>query len=241
MEIRKQSFYRWIRFVLLSRADQNPWQRLPSAIQVSSEIGAQKIVIHAADIILAHHPARLFQKINKVSSKKNIAVCLENTIKRRMKSKYDKPQWGAIHNPVALLQLIREYNLDNCYLTIDTAHLAESGYMVSDKWEEIKQFAQGDINRVVGHFHLVDYIPKDRFDAAPPGTGVIGIDTFRRIIDDLFELEYRGTISLEVAPLFFYKEQHKLLVNMLKRLCPFIKTGLEGEEEYILRIIEELL
>lgn len=239
--ISKESIYRWIRSVLLSRADPNPWNRLPAALRVSSMIGVEKINIHADDIIFAPHADRFFKELDTTSAKKHIAICLENSTRKPKRRKYDKPEWEAAYNPIRLVELIRKHNLENIYLTIDTAHLAASGCNVLEKWEKIKRFAQGDINGAISHFHLVDYIPKYDIDSAPPGFGAIGIDTFRRIIDDLYQLNFNGTISLEVAPLFFYKRQYKLLWNVVKRTCPLFKRDIREEENYILEMIERLI
>jgi sugar phosphate isomerase/epimerase len=126
-------------------------------------------------------------------------------------------------------------------LTIDTAHLAAAEYVVEGKWEEIKACVKGDINDVISHFHFVDYLPESDFDAAPPGEGVIGIAPFRRIVDDLYQLQYQGTISLEVAPLFFHANKLKMLGSIALRAVFGSAGNLHQEEEHIRKMFESLL
>ena len=52
---------------------------------------------------------------------------------------------------------------------------------------------------------------------------------------------YTGTISLEVAPLYFSKNKFKLAQKILKRVLSPKKPNLEEEENYILKMIENLL
>lgn len=236
-----KNIYRSLRYRILARADDNPWHRLPKAIDLASRIKTEKINIHTLDIVLAPHSSRLFRELDILSRKKRVVICLENTILKLSERKFDKPEWTIAHNPIKLIEHLRKNNFDHLRLTLDTAHLAASGYNVLQVWNGIKRFTGNDINSSIGHFHLVDYDERLDFDAETLGKGAIGIETFRTIIDDLYKLNYTGTISLEVAPLYFKKGKLKLAWKIFKRMLSPTQSNLEEEENYILEMIEGLL
>lgn len=236
-----KNIYRYLRYRILARADANSWHRLPKAINLASRIKAEKINIHAIDIVLAPHGSRLFRELDTLSRNKQVLICLENTILKPSEHKFDKPEWAIAHNPIKLIEHLHKSNLENFRLTIDTAHLAASGYDVLQMWNRIKQFTGNNINSAVSHFHLVDYDTRLDFDAEKLGKGTIGIEVFRSIINDLYELDYDGTISLEVAPLYFTKGKLKLAWNTAKRMLWQKKSDLLEEKNYILEMIQSLL
>ena len=229
---------KWTRDKILTRADFNPWHRIPKAVKLASAIGAQKINIHAIDLILAMQSDQLFHELDKLSANQNIIISLENNARTPKEQLKDKTEWQAAHNPIKLMEYLRQNNLENFYITIDTAHLAAAGYDVAQKWEKIKQFMHGDINTFISHFHLVDFKIKGELEAEVPGRGEIGLHVFQKIITDLYQMDYQGTIGLELAPLYFYRQRYKLIFNSLKRYVWPFKDNLREEEEYILRAIK---
>jgi sugar phosphate isomerase/epimerase len=234
---KKWGFDRFIQICMLSRAEPNPWHRLPKVAALTKAIGADKINVHAVEIVLAPHWEKLFRELNKLSQIKKVKVCLENTIRDPFEQPRDKVEWSIAHNPLRLIEYIKQSNLENLSLNIDTAHLAASGYNVLEKWEKIKRFLRGDVNSAISHFHLVDYDAYRGFTAAALGDADIGVDTFRRIVGDLYELDYQGTISIEAAPLYLHKNKLKCFFNAGRRwLWPFNKDLIE-EEEYLLEMI----
>ena len=236
-----KSFYRFVRLHVLARADKNPWHRLPKVIQVTASLGAKKLNIHASELLLATYPDKLFHELDKLSTHKKIILCLENNIRTPEDRKRDNLEWEATHNPIKLIEHIRKNNLENFFLTIDTGHLAGSQYDVAKKWDHIKQFVgKNEINNTISHFHLVDYNGQKNFDAEIPGQGVIGKETFQMMIDDLYHLQYTGTISFEVAPINFYRNRHRLVAKTLRRYLMHT-NNLRQEEDYILGIIKDLL
>lgn len=235
-----KTFYRYLRYRILARADGNPWHRLPKAIEIASAIGAKKIIVHASDIVFAPHSKRLCRELDVLARNRRITVCLENTVRYLDEQKRERAEWRLTHHPVKLIEHLKKNHLDAMRITIDTAHLAASGYDVAKMWKQIARFTGGDINGAVSHFHLVDYDAKDDFDAAVPGAGVIGIKTFRSLIDDLYHFRYDGTISIEVAPMYF-QNKGKLLWRAVKRMLAPARVDLREEEEYLLKIIQLLM
>jgi len=235
-----KTLYQYIRYRIIARADGNAWHRLPKAIEIASSIGAEKITIHAIDIILAPHARRLFRELNTLGKKRRLMISLENVPRYPSDQKSDKSEWRIAHHPVELIEYLKKNRLDAMKLTVDTAHLAASGYDVHEMWKKIKQFTGHDINSAISHFHLADYDAENDFDAARLGDGVIGLETFRALINDLYHLHYNGTISIEVAPLYFQKKI-KLISHALKRVIMPSKVDLLEEEEYLLGMIQELL
>ncbi|MFH1713236.1 MAG: TIM barrel protein [Candidatus Jacksonbacteria bacterium] len=236
----KITLSQWMRDKALTRASANSWHRLPKAIKLSSAIGAEKINIHAIDLILAPQSDKLFHELDKLSANQNIIICLENNARTPKKQLKDKSEWQAAHDPIKLMEYLRQNNLENFYITIDTAHLAAAGCNVAQKWEKIKQFTHGDINTFISHFHLVDFKTKGELEAEVPGKGEIGLEVFQKIITDLYQMDYQGTISLELAPLYFYRQRYKLVANSLKRYIWPFKDSLREEEEYILGAIQAI-
>lgn len=238
-KVRMKTLYRYIRYALIARADGNAWHRLPKAIELSSAIGAEKITIHAIDIMLAPHSDRLWREINTLGKKRRLAICLENVPRYPADQPHEKREWRIAHQPIELIEHLKKNHLDAMRATIDTAHMAASGYNVWEMWEKIKQFTGRDINSAISHFHLVDYDADDDFDAATLGGGVIGMDTFRALIEDLYRLRYTGTISIEVAPLYF-QTKRKLLSSVFKRMLMPSRVDLREEEEYVLEMVRGL-
>ena len=235
---KRRDIIKWVQFRTITRPDTNARQRLTRAIETATRAGIPVINIHACDIMFEPDSAKFFKELDAL---KNITICLENNVRHAADQKNDKPEWSIAHNPIHLVRYLQEHNLKNLRITIDTAHLANSGYDVQKVWQEIKQICGDNINRYISHWHIVDYNPKKDFDAEPPGEGDIGIDVFRGIINDLYELGYSGTISLEVAPLYFRKQNVKLLSKILSRKLHPYSIDLKEEEEYIVEIIRKLI
>jgi len=237
----KKTFFNYLSDISFwSYSNPNPWQRLPQAIKLAKTIRAKKLNAHAVELVLAKKSDQLFKKLNKLSKKHNIKLCLENNARSLKARKKDQKKWAMAHNPINLINYLEKNNLNNILINIDTAHLAASEYNVPIEWQKIKKKLGKNLNRFIGHFHLVDYDIQHKFQAACLGKGSLGIKFFQQLIDDLYQLNYQGTISIEAAPEFLHQHKIKCLHKAFwRRLNPWPKK-LKHEEQYLLKMIKKI-
>lgn len=159
-----------------------------NTIKFANEVKASYVVFHTSELDFDRPEAEV-KEISKMCLEKGLKLFLENEGKHGLQGIFnDKPYPSWQSEP---LPLFKKFGVP---IVFDPATVEINGGSINTEWNNLVRFAENDINRVIGHVHLNEYLPLQGSDH-----GTMKSPHYKELLRQINQSNYNGLFTFEVT------------------------------------------
>lgn len=189
---------------------QTAHEGIVNTIKFAHEVKASYVVFHTSELDFSN-PESEVKEISKMCREKGLKLFLENEGLPGLSGifkDHSYPSWYA--EPLPLFQKF------GVPIVFDPATVEINGGSINSEWDNLVRFAKDDINQVVGHVHLNEYLPLLGSDH-----GTMKSAHYKELLRQINQSNYTGLFTFEVTGV--QNEMDKML-SLIFAVAAFSKT-----------------
>lgn len=175
------------KYVFKPEVTANPMEKILKTLRFAEAVGAEYVVFHGSDL-MEFDRSDDFSRLVKTSLKEKIKIYVEHEPTDYLRNFLKPPIPSWLSQPVEL------YEKFGLKIVFDPAHL-EKEEEISTAWEKLTAYGKGDVNKIVGHIHLNERLPKIGSDQ-----GVLKSKEMADLLTKIKNSNYRGYFNFEIQP-----------------------------------------
>lgn len=181
-----------------------------NTIDFANKIKASYVVFHTSELDFSN-PEDEVKEISQRCSDSGLILYLENEGLPGLSGIFKKKPYPNWHSePIPL------YEKFGVPIVFDPATVEVNGGSINNEWTRLSQIAGKDINKVVGHIHLNEFIPLMGSDH-----GIMKSPHYKELLRQISQTNYSGLFTFEVTAI---QNQIDKMMSLLFAGLAFSKT-----------------
>ncbi len=166
----------------------SPHDGIVNTIKFAHEVGASYVVFHTSELDFENPEAEV-KEIVSLCQRLNLQLFLENEGRLGLEGIFKGKPYPSWHSEP--LPLFKKFGIP---IVFDPATVEINGGSVNNVWNELVRFTGRDLNQIVGHIHLNEYLPLIGHDH-----GIMKSPHYKELLRQISQTNYRGFFTFEVT------------------------------------------